>query len=447
MVRQFFVFVHRWAGLAMTLFLIIVGLTGSALAFREELDIWLNPELLTVAKRDAPLLDGFTLREKAAALYPDASFDLVQLHIEPDRSAPFVHMPGMHAGTDNMMEKMVEFYLDPYTGEKLGERPIWSGPTLERKNLMSFLYSLHFSLAAAVELGKRRRKQRRRLYSRRRRARLDDRLLRRLLSHLPVALAGVDSDASRPANSWWSRWKPAWLIKLNAGAYRINFDIHRAFGLWTWAMLFVFAWSSVAFNLGEVYAPTMKLLFGAPEESATAPTPMKPVEIPALGFREAYARGADLLRAEAERRHVTIERENSLSLDRDGGAYTLSTRSSADVTKAGATSVSFDADTGALRSTSFPGDPPPQNLGDKITSWLIWLHVAAVFGLPMQIIVCVMGLVITALAVTGVYIWWKKRRARKISPRHAMRLSYIPQRIASTPGCVQISSRQEWRSA
>ena len=95
MVRRYFVFVHRWAGLAMTLFLVIVGLTGSALAFREELDVWLNPELLTVAKRDAPLLDGFTLREKAAALYPDASFDAVQLHIEPDRSVPFMHMPGM----------------------------------------------------------------------------------------------------------------------------------------------------------------------------------------------------------------------------------------------------------------------------------------------------------------------------------------------------------------
>ncbi|HMK88593.1 MAG TPA: PepSY-associated TM helix domain-containing protein, partial [Methylocystis sp.] len=39
-------------------------------------------------------------------------------------------------------------------------------------------------------------------------------------------------------------------------------------------------------------------------------------------------------------------------------------------------------------------------------------HVAAVFGLPMQILVCVMGLVITALCVTGVYIWWKKRKAR-----------------------------------
>jgi len=29
---------------------------------------------------------------------------------------------------------------------------------------------------------------------------------------------------------------------------------------------------------------------------------------------------------------------------------------------------------------------------------------AQVFGLPMQIFVCIMGLVITALSVTGVYI-------------------------------------------
>ena len=412
MVRQFFVFLHRWVGLAMTVFLVIVGLTGSVLAFREEIDVWLNPELLTVAKRDAPLLDGFALREKAAILYPDERFDDVPLHVEANRSVRFSRMPAMSAN-DNMMEKMSEFYLDPYTGEKLGERPIWSSPTLERKNIVSFLYRLHFSLSspwAGWHVG-------------------DHSFGAFILGVVALAWT-IDcfvafyltfplrwrarSDASQGGNSWWSRWKPAWLIKLNAGAYRINLDIHRAFGLWTWAMLFVFAWSSVALNLGEVYAPTMKLLFGAPEESATAPTPMKPVEIPALGFREAYARGADLLRAEAERRHVTIERENSLSLDRDGGAYTLSTRSSADITKAGATSVSFDADTGALRSTSFPGDPPPQNLGDKITSWLIWLHVAAVFGLPMQIIVCVMGLVITALAVTGVYIWWKKRKARQL---------------------------------
>ncbi|MGQ0594799.1 MAG: hypothetical protein ACT4QB_19835 [Gammaproteobacteria bacterium] len=33
--------------------------------------------------------------------------------------------------------------------------------------------------------------------------------------------------------SWWRRWKPAWLIKRS----RFNYDVHRASGLWVWAML------------------------------------------------------------------------------------------------------------------------------------------------------------------------------------------------------------------
>ncbi len=39
---------HRYAGLTLALFLVIVGLTGSALAFYEELDAWLNPDLMHV---------------------------------------------------------------------------------------------------------------------------------------------------------------------------------------------------------------------------------------------------------------------------------------------------------------------------------------------------------------------------------------------------------------
>ncbi|MGH6852653.1 MAG: PepSY domain-containing protein, partial [Methylocella sp.] len=42
-------------------------------------------------------------------------------------------------------------------------------------------------------------------------------------------------------------------------------------------------------------------------------------------------------------------------------------------------------------------------------------HMARVFGRPYQIFVCVLGLATTMLPVTGVYIWWKKRSARKFS--------------------------------
>ncbi len=50
--------------------------------------------------------------------------------------------------------------------------------------------------------------------------------------------------------------------------------------------------------------------------------------------------------------------------------------------------------------------------------WLFALHEANLFGLPYRIFVCLLGLVIVMLSVTGVYIWWKKWRARKSKKQH-----------------------------
>ncbi|MGH8532637.1 MAG: PepSY domain-containing protein [Gammaproteobacteria bacterium] len=46
--RRLFLRLHRYAGLAIAFFLVVVGLTGSVLAFYEELERWLNPQLFTV---------------------------------------------------------------------------------------------------------------------------------------------------------------------------------------------------------------------------------------------------------------------------------------------------------------------------------------------------------------------------------------------------------------
>lgn len=55
---------------------------------------------------------------------------------------------------------------------------------------------------------------------------------------------------------------PLWLVTWRSAPYRLNFDLHRASGLWTWVMLFILAWSSVVFNLSnEVYTPVTKLVF------------------------------------------------------------------------------------------------------------------------------------------------------------------------------------------
>ena len=138
----------------------------------------------------------------------------------------------------------------------------------------------------------------------------------------------------------------------------------------------------------------------------------EPVEIPALGWREALARGRELLAGTGTRYGLSAVHEESLSLNRKSGVYIFRVRGSGDMSKSGGTNVFFDAGTGELKGLAGPGLEPA---GPVISRWHYWLHTARVFGLPMQIFVCVMGLVITMLSVTGVYIWWKKRRARKFS--------------------------------
>lgn len=54
-VRPLWVLVHRYAGLAMTVFLAVVGLIGSLLAFYAELERVVSPQLYVEANGRKPL--------------------------------------------------------------------------------------------------------------------------------------------------------------------------------------------------------------------------------------------------------------------------------------------------------------------------------------------------------------------------------------------------------
>ena len=423
MTRHFWVLIHRYVGLSMTIFLVIVGLSGSVLAFRDPLDLFLNPDLLRVATRNAPMLDPLDLIEKAEANNPDMRVDAAPLYVEPGRSVQFtltpraqnvavkelVSLPG-ELGVFHDEAGIPMIYLDPYTGEKIGERNITKGLS-GRKDIIWFLYRLHMTLALPANL-----------------AGLGARILGvvALLWTLDcfvsffLTLPKPHRVHTATGKSWWARWAPAWWIKWNASAFRINFDLHRAFGLWTWIMLFIFAWSSVAFNLNEVYTPVMNTLFGAPPPEQPAPVmPSRsaPLENPKLGWVEARSRGRDLLNQKASQDGFSITHESILVIDRNTGRYTMCADTLINA-EDGQACVEFDAETGAVPPEAPPSashqQTMPTRLADTITGWIQMLHMARVFGLPMKIFVCVMGLVITLLSVTGVYIWLKKRWAAQL---------------------------------
>ena len=54
--RRLLVWVHRYVGLAIALFVAMAGLTGSVLTFPHEIDEWLNPDFFAETASGAMLL-------------------------------------------------------------------------------------------------------------------------------------------------------------------------------------------------------------------------------------------------------------------------------------------------------------------------------------------------------------------------------------------------------
>jgi len=412
MTRQFWGLVHRYAGLYMAFFLTVAGLTGSVLAFYHELDGWLNPEHHQVAILDRPMLDDFALRDKALALVPQAHIHQVSFNRKPGQ----VYEAGLAPRIDPATGKPYDLgyqtiRLNPYTGELIGygrDEGFWP---LNRRNILGFIYSLHYSLALG-EVGVW-------LFGI---AALIWTVDCFVAFYLTLPVRRKENPHPSPLSEgeginrrgFWSRWAVAWKIKWPASAFRLNFDLHRAGGLWTWAMLFVFAWSSVGFNLGpQVYQPVMKALFDLPDFSklpiANLPEP-KPES--GLNWQNAHAIGRRLMTEQARLNDFQIINEEALQYQPEKGLFGYVVMSDRDINdKNGSTIVFFDGNSGEFVSLFTSSG---QNAGLTISMWLFALHMSKVWGLPFQIFVCLMGLVVAMLSITGVYIWLKKRRAAKL---------------------------------
>lgn len=398
-VRTFWTVIHRWAGLVMAGFLVIAGLTGALLAWNNELDAAFNPELFEAPppSPEAEMLDPLVLRAQVQAAYPQAYAAMAMLDTKPGH-ALVVRLFGLPDPVTGTLKVPAadQVFVDPYTGRILGERK-WGDITQGKKNLMPFIYRLHYSLALDEWGG----------YA------LGIVALLWTLDCFVGAYLTFPAPQRKAPRPWLVRWRPSWQIRWKGGAYKVNFDLHRAGGLWVWAMLFVLAWSSVAFNLHEVYEPVMRAAFSRQPDTESLPAPQRLDLAPEIGWQAARDTGRRLMAEQARAHDFAVLRETLLVHDpRYGthGIYRYQVKSSRDIRDEwGSTQVIFDADTGELLRLWMPTGAAG---GDTIRTWITSLHMAALWGLPMKLFVCTMGLMVAMLSVTGVVIWTRKRRAR-----------------------------------
>lgn len=431
--RQFWVILHRWAGLSLTLFLGVAGFTGIFLTWVDELEVATAPELHLAAPPapGAQPMDVLDLREHVLARYPGAELDYVPLTIEKGRSVRFhLHWHDVKTG-EEINKGWDDLFIDPYTGRELGRRE-WGNIRQGIKNLMPFVYRLHYSLALG-EWGTLAFGIAALIWT-------VDCFVGFYLT-LPVrAKRPVSGETRRSAPSWWQRWQPSWKIRWNASRYKLTFDLHRAGGLWLWPLLLVFAWSSVSFNLPQVYVPVMKQ-FGAedPREAYFSGMLGKPRRYPALTFEGALERGKMLAVQETAKARLTMHTDGETYLWHapEIGAYIYGFTTSADISKHGAgTSVAFDSNTGALKSVQVPTG---RNAANSFGAWITALHTAHVLGTPWRIAVSLIGAMVTMLCVTGVVIWMRKRSSRRIIGRSGESKNLTTILLISAPALLPLS--------
>lgn len=207
-----------------------------------------------------------------------------------------------------------------------------------------------------------------------------------------------------------SRWRAAWKVRRHARGHRLNFDLHRATGLWLWPLLLAFAWSSVGLLLPSVERPVIRV-FGASDDYA--PRSLRhPLDHPAVGMQRAVVLGVRSLEAIGTRQGFGLLSPEGISYDPATGSYRLGARTTLDPGRAADTAIWMDAQTG--RTLRFER-PFGRGAADAVRRLFLLLHFADILGLPYRIFVSVLGLAVTILSVTGVLIWTRKRSARLAS--------------------------------
>ena len=405
--RPALVLFHRWVGLVMAGFLLIAGLTGSVRAWNDELEAAINPTLYGVAPPPdgTPPLDPLVLRERVLARYPGTAIRYVPLGVEPGQPWWFFLEARPDPATGNTRELANDqVFMNPYSGAVLGERK-WGDITQGMKNLMPFLYRLHYSLALDV-VGSYAFGIIALLWTL-------DCFVGAYLTFPARVRAAPGTAAKAGGAAWLTRWSAAWKVRWRGGSYKVHFDLHRAGGLWPWAMLLVLAWSSVAFNLSEVYSPVMRAVFAHQPAEESIPKRASPQWEPGVPWMAAREMGRTYMAAQAHQVGFTIQQEDALIYFPTHGLYRYDVRSNRDIRDHGGnTQVYFDANTGALQAAWLPTGAAS---GDTIRMWITSLHMAALWGVPLKVFICALGLAVAMLSVTGVVIWSKKRRARRQS--------------------------------
>jgi uncharacterized iron-regulated membrane protein len=346
---------HLYCALAAAIFVVIIGVTGSIMAFEPELDRLLNPSLFRVTPQGAPL-PASALFRAAAAAYPGQRIGSIRLPQGPDESAQF----GV---------KGKQVFLNPYTGAILGER---AGATM-----LGTIHQLHLRLLMG-EAG-------------------SNVVTIATCVLLFLVISGI--------YLWWPLKRVT--IATGAGARRFHFDLHNTAGIFSAAFLLILGATGVAVHFDNRLEDFLHQRAGTRrlvrKMTSEAPKSAAPIDVDqAIQTALSAMPGTQAL--------VVAPPANAKA------AYLVALRFPEDLTPGGRSWVTIDQYDGKILSSQ---NSRTVAAGSRTIIWNRAIHTGDVYGLPTKTLMSLASLMLVVQAITGVYLWWIKLRARERRNRSA----------------------------
>ena len=366
--RRKLLFLHRWLGIILGIYFLMLGVTGSLLVFAREIDRALNPELLTVQPQGQyqPLS---AIVESFRREYPDAPMTYVNYPLPPNG------VFNVRSGPNEASQLYV--YVNPYTAEIIGDRS-------RIGSFYGFLMYLHFYL---------------------------------FIGQLGWTLNGWGALLLTVALLlgvwlWWPAhraggavWKGRFSVRTNAGKSRVLYDLHNAVGIYPIVFSLIFTLTTLVFAFPDASRSVLYTLTGTPRDPVFRLNPEP--DTPLLPLDELVAVADRAIDGRILRVSFPQTPDAPLQVRKEWDDWNR-TRNRAMVTVNPYTAEVLDV------YDSRRHESP----GRLLVQWAIPLHFGIWGGMPTRILYVVLGLVPVVAFVTGFWRWRLRKRAERKSQAH-----------------------------
>lgn len=356
--------IHLWAGLGVGLYLIAVGLSGSILVVRDEIEGLAN-SAPPVALTDKRRVDVFDAADRIRAAHPKGALYAVLL---PTPDTPHYRAWVRESG------RYVPVHVDPATGRILGQN--------RTQRCLTWIEDLHIYLLAG-ETG----------------------LIANGIGAICLLLLCVSG-----AVIWWPgirNWKRALAVDFRRNWKRVNFDLHSATGFWPLPLICFWAVSGIYFAWPAQFVHLVKSI--SPVTSVERPKFV--IKPGALGITPGW--DVVIARARALAPHAKLAGIGFSNGPAEPIVVDMARGAEGNLLTTDY--MYFHPATGEHLGTWHYG--VNKTPGD----WFIWLmhplHFGTSWGLAVKLLWAALGLSLPLLSISGALMYWNRYLSSKFKGR------------------------------